>query len=318
MVTFDSLPIEEQLYRNRQLLKTVSRALSQFVAEVNPFILLNGLLDDLLELTESEYGFIGEVFYSDTGNPYIRSYATTDISWNKGTQDLYEATSAKGMVFSKLDTLYGEVLKTGQHVISNNPCADPRSGGIPEGHPPLRSFLGVPLYSGSNLQGVVGIANRDGGYDTSLLEYLAPFVTVCGDLIHAYRNNRKNLQLEEELQSYKRRVSALTQRQVMSKSTASLPDFEQLADDCVFESSENRLTCKNKKIELTNKEAQLLKLLVSHRNQVVKYQTLEEELWKDMVVSESSLRALVLRLRKKAPSANIRTITGIGYMLSLA
>ena len=312
MTSFDSLPIEEQLVKNRLLLETVSRTLSQFIAEVNPFILLNGLLDDLLVLTESEYGFIGEVLYDAHGQPFIQSYATTDISWSKETRLLYEETSAKGMAFSKLDSLYGEVLKTGKYLISNNPASDPRSGGLPVGHPPLDAFLGIPFYSSDNLQGVVGIANRQHGYDESLIEYLSPFVAVCGDLIHAYRNNCKTLQLENDLKSYKRRVSALSKRRIENN----LDDIS--TSPQLFSIDEGNFHDTNKKqtIELTKKEALLLKLLISHSNQVLEYPVIEAELWKNVVVSESTLRALVLRLRKKVPSVNIKTVTGVGYILT--
>ena len=45
------------------------------------------------------------------------------------------------MEFYNLDTLFGEVIKTENVVISNNPKKDSRYNGIPEGHPPLNSFL---------------------------------------------------------------------------------------------------------------------------------------------------------------------------------
>ena len=50
--------------KSHQLLQAISLAQSQFIADVNPTILFNDLLQNLLILTESEYSFIGEVFYS--------------------------------------------------------------------------------------------------------------------------------------------------------------------------------------------------------------------------------------------------------------
>jgi DNA-binding winged helix-turn-helix (wHTH) protein len=51
-----------------------------------------------------------------------------------------------------------------------------------------------------------------------------------------------------------------------------------------------------------------LQLLVDKYGQVVSYQELE----KDIIVSESSLRALMLRLRKKLPGIAIQNSYGIG------
>jgi len=53
------------------LLKAITRALSRYIAETDPHVLFNGLLDTLLELTASEYGFIGEVFYTKDQTPFI-------------------------------------------------------------------------------------------------------------------------------------------------------------------------------------------------------------------------------------------------------
>jgi GAF domain-containing protein len=37
--------------------------------------------------------------------------------------------------------------------------------GIPPGHPPITSFLGVPLRRGSEIFGMIGLANKESGYD---------------------------------------------------------------------------------------------------------------------------------------------------------
>ena len=49
---------------------------------------------------------------------------------------------------------------------------DPRSGGLPSGQPPLNAFLGLPFFHGETLVGVIGIANRPGGYSEADVTYL--------------------------------------------------------------------------------------------------------------------------------------------------
>ncbi|NIQ00760.1 MAG: hypothetical protein GWM98_10490, partial [Nitrospinaceae bacterium] len=75
------------------------------------------------------------------GHPYIKTIALTNISWNEKTQALYDQYAPLGFEFDNMNTLYGEVVQTERPVISNDPAHDPRSGGLPEGHPPLKSFL---------------------------------------------------------------------------------------------------------------------------------------------------------------------------------
>ncbi|MEW8027212.1 MAG: GAF domain-containing protein [Candidatus Thiodiazotropha sp.] len=286
----------------KQLLSAVTSVLSQYITETNPHILFNGLLGTLLEITASEYGFIGEVFYDDGKLPYIKSYATTNIAWDEETQALYEETRRKGMIFSRLDSLYGAVLKTGQRVISNKPMTDPRACGLPEGHPPLNAFMGLPFYGGGELLGVVGIANREAGYQDALAESLQPFLITCGNLILGYRSNVKHLQTELELNRYKERLSLLEQGIALGSG------YE-------FQQSPPTLMRAGQSILLTKKELSLLSNLVGTINRPIPYAILEQKIWTGVVVGESSLRSLVRRLRKKVPELTIQNAVGVGYML---
>ena len=287
------------------LLKAITTALQRYISETDPFILFNGLLDTLLELTGSEYGFIGEVFY-DADKPYIKSHATTNIAWSDETQQLYEANKKKGMIFSRSVSLYGAVLKTGKLIISNAPMDDSRSCGIPEGHPALNSFMGIPFYSGNysekELLGVVGIANRKDGYHQNLANSLSPFLETCGMLIQAYRNNIQKQQLENSLQRYQKHL-------------ALAEDCVSLGSGYVFTQSPPTLTKHASPVLLTCKEMDLLQLLIESRNQIMHASELERHIWKDVIVGESSLRSLVRRLRKKLPELQIKTVRGFGFML---
>lgn len=287
---------------DRTLLQSVSGILSQFITETNPYSLFGGLLDALLALTESEYGFIGEIFHAADGSPYIKSYATTNIAWSPETRRLYDETRKKGMVFSRQDSLYGTVMRTGQLVISNHPGNDPRSGGLPEGHPPLNSFMGMPFYGGGELLGVAGIANRPGGYHQALAESLRPFLSVCGTLILAYRNNLRHSQLEQEL--HRHREGRHNAQHGVS-----------LGAGYEFHDSPHALMLSGIPVLLTRKELALLNHLVRNRNRVSGTPEIERVVWHGRIVGESSLRSLMRRLRDKAPELVIRTVAGVGYML---
>jgi len=292
----------EQQIPEKLLLNAITSVLSQYITETDPYVLFNGLLETLLEITDSEYGFIGEVFYTDENTPYIKSYATTNIAWSQQTKNLYEKTKRKGMIFSKTDSLYGSVLKTGQLVISNSPSTDPRRYGLPKGHPPLNAFMGIPFYGGGKLLGIVGLANKKNEYHKSLAESLQPFLISCGNLIQAYQNNIKHQQVEKELFRYKERLL------VLDKNTLLGSNYE-------FNHSLLTLTKNGKPILLTMKELKLLEILTLNRGTPTQYVTIEKHIWGNIIVGESSLRSLLRRLRNKLPDLNIKTISGIGYML---
>ena len=203
---------EIALKSSNALLSTISQAQSQFITATNRLVIFEDLLAQLLELTQSEYGFIGEVLFRDDGSatleetlfkisgvPYLRSHSITNIAWDAATRQFYDDNYEQGMEFENMNTLFGAVIMTGKPVISNFPTTDSRRGGTPAGHPPLNSFLGLPFFQGNTLMGIVGIANRAGGYNQEIIDYLAPFLVTCSNLIEGYRLDGKRRQAEEQL-----------------------------------------------------------------------------------------------------------------------
>jgi len=180
------LQIQQAQYQN--LLNTLHESLTVFTIQSDFRKPANMLLNGLLSTTESEYGFIGEVLYKDDDSPYLKTHAITNIAWNDETQKLYEEWSEKGLEFTNMDTLFGQVITTGKIVVSNSPATDPRAAGLPEGHPPMHSFLGIPVYYGQTLIGMYGLANRPNGYDEKILELLKAFSSTYATIIQAKRS----------------------------------------------------------------------------------------------------------------------------------
>jgi PAS domain S-box-containing protein len=200
---------ENRLRQTNQLLQSVTRLQQDFLLQVQPQSVFQGMLQVLLDTTQSEYGFFGQVHRDAFGQPYLHTQAITDISWDEPTKRLYADYAAQGMIFTNLKTLFGHVMTTGQPVISNDPANDPRRGGLPPGHPPLDCFLGVPLYRGAELVGMVGLANRPGGYSESILETIQPLLSTCSSLIHAHQLQQQRNTMEDSLRSSLREKEAM-------------------------------------------------------------------------------------------------------------
>lgn len=186
-------------FNNSHLLKAITNAQAQFITNVDTRVLFEEFLSSLLSLTQSEYGFIGEIFHDSANVPYLKSHAITNIAWNEETRAFYERNAAAGLEFRNLNSLFGVVIATGKSVISNSPSTDPRRCGIPTGHPPLNAFLGLPFFSDKKMVGMVGIANRPEGYDEKIVEYLQPFLSTCSSIIVAHRIDKKRKDLESQL-----------------------------------------------------------------------------------------------------------------------
>ncbi len=184
---------------NNKIMRSVNRALTNVINEgMSTREVFNSALEDLLEVTASEYGFIGEIMHEQSV-PFLKTHAITNIAWNKETRDFYRENVRGGLEFRNLDTLFGVTIRSGQMVISNEPHDDARRGGLPKGHPPLRRYLGVPIYSGSKLLGMAGVANREGGYNEELVDQIRPLLSVFGTLIAAHQNRESRIRAEEAL-----------------------------------------------------------------------------------------------------------------------
>ncbi len=186
---------EAEALAANDMLRAIELAQSQFIASADPVEVFDGMLNSLLALTQSEYGFIGEVLTTAEGELYLKAHAITNIAWNAETRALYEQR-APNLEFFNLKTLFGEVMTTGQPVIANDPLNDPRRGGLPSGHPHMGAFLGLPFHHGERLIGMVGIANRPGGYNQTDVDSLQPFLAMCANMIEALRNDMRRKQAE--------------------------------------------------------------------------------------------------------------------------
>lgn len=131
-------------------------------------------LDLVMEVTGAKIGFIGIL----TNEGFLDDLAMIAPVSNHNTATVHH----KALKGFKISGLYGRVIIDGRSLLTNDPASHPYSSGTPAGHPPIASFLGVPLIEQGKTIGMVAIANRDGGfdlYDQTYLESLTPiFVQV--------------------------------------------------------------------------------------------------------------------------------------------
>ncbi|MDH5719865.1 MAG: GAF domain-containing protein [Spirochaetia bacterium] len=217
--------------KNNDLLKKINNIQTEFIRHADKKAFFQNLLQHILEAAESEFGFIGEIFYDEKNKPYLKAYSVSDIAWNKASRDFYEKYKDTGFIFNKLNNLYGYTLKTGKMVISNDPASDKKSGGLPKGHPPIKSFLGIPLYRGKEFIGMAGFANRKKGYSKEFVDYLKPFVSVCETLIEANRENRMRVEAEKKLKKSEKQLRNLARRAQTEREKEALRIARNIHDD---------------------------------------------------------------------------------------
>jgi PAS domain S-box-containing protein len=194
-------PRDTQQERTEVLLEAIRKAQTDFIVDADRRAVFDHLLTTLLDVTESEYGFIAELLTRADGEPYLKSRAITNIAWDETTRRFFDENAAAGLEFYNPRSLFGAVITTGKAVIANSPSTDARRGGLPPGHPPLRAFLGLPLYRSDKMIGVIGVANRPGGYDEAMGAFLAPLLATCTNLIEASRIDADRRATEDQMRA---------------------------------------------------------------------------------------------------------------------
>ncbi|CAI5523489.1 unnamed protein product [Closterium sp. Naga37s-1] len=130
---------------------------------------------------------------------FLRTHSITNFAWTPYLKAWYAENAASGLVFGNMKTLMGQVVTTADVIVSNDVASDPRSTGVPPGHPPMTTFLGVPLFSGSRLVGMFAVTNREGGYSRTLVTELHALTKTVGQVVAGIQQRRQRWEREERL-----------------------------------------------------------------------------------------------------------------------
>ncbi|MDD3576368.1 MAG: PAS domain S-box protein [Halothiobacillus sp.] len=191
---------QEKMDAQQQLLGGLNKAVQSFLTAVaGDKSVWSELLGELLAVTDAEFGFIGEVLHGIESTPCLKIHAITNLSWSGESDALFERVMAGDMMFCNPDNLIGEVMKSRAPVIVPELATDSRRGGFPPGHPQLSNYLGIPLFRGEDLVGVLAIANRQKGVSSELVDFLTPFTSSCAILIVSLRQQLERIKFEQDL-----------------------------------------------------------------------------------------------------------------------
>lgn len=193
-----------EILRSHALLESIQLVQSQFINSQGSEKIFETMLGGMLALTESATGFIGEVVEDEGGQPSLRVHAIADGLDGGGADGPCRSGGGAGCpLLACLDVLLGAVLRADEVVLTNSPAADLGIEGLPPSCPSLDAFLGLPLKRGQRLVGMVGLANRPGGYAEELVSYLKPLWSTTAAIIEAYQGELQQQRLENDLRASK-------------------------------------------------------------------------------------------------------------------
>lgn len=152
------------------------------------------------ELSGSQYGFIGEL--NEEGR-----FDTTTLSEAGWAACNLPRQQAEEMLRNMPNRGINRVgLKEGKSWIINDPRSHPDAVPKPSEHPPIDSFLGVPLTFMGGTTGMIALANKRPGYDPADQQEIEALSVAFVEALNRRRAERKINELNEELQHHLRQV----------------------------------------------------------------------------------------------------------------
>jgi diguanylate cyclase (GGDEF)-like protein/PAS domain S-box-containing protein len=180
---------EALIRKQYALANTITGLQESFIIQANSR-LFETMLADFRALTQSCCGFLGEI-HSVDNHSCLRIQASKNIDWRDFSSNDEE--------IREFNPLFNLVSINQQLVIVNDVTAHPYSGHFPQPSEPLENFIMLPLVRGDHTVGVLGLVNREEGFDSEIAEFLEPLTMTCTNIIEAYKNVERRKEAEKAL-----------------------------------------------------------------------------------------------------------------------
>jgi signal transduction histidine kinase len=187
-----SPPLSDQLSEPQRRLDALTDLVLEVSAQRNVGDVLDVALRQCLRLTESQFGFVGLV---GAGGQQMEIVA---IHGFHPAPSFY----SEFRVIPLRPNLFARVVLEDRPVRSADALSDPARVGQPRGHPPVHTFLGVPLRLDGSPVGMIGLANRESAYHDEHERLTLTYASLIAVLVH-------NAQLYEQLEQSNLRLERL-------------------------------------------------------------------------------------------------------------
>jgi PAS domain S-box-containing protein len=178
----DRKRVEETVRQQTKILTAANAIFRGVITEQSVAELSQSFLAAAQLLTASQVGFVFEL--NKDGLAGVIS--VSDPEWHMYANP--ESESEGRIQGQHVASYWENVLTEGISEIKNNPTSDTDCIGWPSGQPPITASLGVPLKRGETTFGMIGLANKAGGYaheDKEAVENLATAFVLALDRRHA-------------------------------------------------------------------------------------------------------------------------------------
>lgn len=187
------LRLSNKLNYKQQLEKIINHAQSIYIGEGDIKSALNTLLHETLPLCHSELGFIGQIDTDAEKKPFMRALVFSSLKKDDRKLENFRATTLPDNgEYRNLDNLFGVIMRSDKPVIIPNLARDMRAAPLPEGHPAISSFIGIPIFSGREMIAVLGFANSAVGYTNQTVEDLEPILKSIAQFVQTMNHEQQH------------------------------------------------------------------------------------------------------------------------------
>ncbi|MCP5144272.1 MAG: PAS domain S-box protein [Gammaproteobacteria bacterium] len=205
------LDAERALRQANIILRGIHRAQSTYISARNRMSSFEQLLDVIVELSGSSFGYVIEVVNDLGERPLLKATAIVDRHATAALKPVYASLLARAESFDPEGSILATVVRSGQTLIINEPGRCGQALGNGEVMLEFTSFMGIPLWRGGQMIGVVGIGNRAHGYQPVQEFEVESLLLTCGNMIDAYRNEQNRREAEELLAIENRMLAIINQ-----------------------------------------------------------------------------------------------------------
>jgi signal transduction histidine kinase/DNA-binding response OmpR family regulator len=196
---------EEQTRRQSNVMAGINEVLERALTCETDTEVARTFLSVAERLTGSRFGLVGEL----NQNGQFDTIAVNDPGW-----DVCRIPDAVTLLKDmEVRGIWGQVIKEERALIVDDPDTFPASVGLPEGHPPLTSFLGVPLLRGGRTFGMIALANKQPYYDVADRDAVEALAVA---FVEALMRKRAELELERSHEELEERVQERTRELAMA------------------------------------------------------------------------------------------------------
>jgi signal transduction histidine kinase len=184
---------DEQIRRQISLLKAIIRIFREGINCETEEEMAQICLEVAEELTGSRYGFIGELNPQGLFDTTTLSKAGWDACKVPGDNALALLRNMPNRGINRIG------LREHKSWIINDPASNAETVEKPSGHPPLTSFLGVPLRYVEGITGMIALASKESGYTPADQQDIEALSVAFVESLNRRRAEKKINELNAEL-----------------------------------------------------------------------------------------------------------------------